>query len=225
MFADSGRFDNEGFTPGGDAEKFQGSTIKPQGSFKEQDSRWATALGLEAETVETVGSAWSRAYVFVRCGKSRTRMILKWSFGAEMVGRNPQRQGGISMGEYGVVEGRQRSLRILMVDDSQDDVFFVQKALAKSGLDQSLNSVKDGQEAIAYLKGEGQFGDRCKYPFPNVILCDVKMPGMDGFGLFGVAAKTPGVFGGSGDHVGLTTPYGEEGGAGVIMVCAGFYHE
>src|SRR6185436_8265559 len=44
-----------------------------------------------------------------------------------------------------------------------------------------VSHVSDGREAIRYLKGEGKCVDREKYPLPNVILLDLKMPGMNGF--------------------------------------------
>jgi CheY-like chemotaxis protein len=46
-----------------------------------------------------------------------------------------------------------------------------------------FHGVADGEEAVAYLRGEGRFADRQGFPFPNVLLVDLKMPGMDGFGL------------------------------------------
>src|SRR5262245_26034988 len=43
--------------------------------------------------------------------------------------------------------------------------------------------VEDGEEAIKYLRGEGMYADRETYPFPTVILSDLKMPRMSGFEL------------------------------------------
>src|SRR3954471_20328755 len=74
-------------------------------------------------------------------------------------------------------------LRVLMADDSEEDIFFVQRAFEKSGVADLFPSVRDGKEAIGYLRGEGAFSDRKKFPFPNVLLTDLKMPGMDGFAL------------------------------------------
>jgi CheY-like chemotaxis protein len=39
----------------------------------------------------------------------------------------------------------------------------------------------DGQEAIKYLTGHGGFGDRKKYPFPDLMLLDLKMPRVTGY--------------------------------------------
>lgn len=72
--------------------------------------------------------------------------------------------------------------RLLMADDSPDDAFFVQRALQQSGKGTFFHSVRDGREAIAYLRGEGPYGDRAQFQFPNAMLVDLKMPGMDGFG-------------------------------------------
>jgi len=44
-----------------------------------------------------------------------------------------------------------------------------------------LKVVNDGNEAIQYLEGAGQYGDREQYPVPNVILLDLKMPRITGF--------------------------------------------
>jgi CheY-like chemotaxis protein len=43
--------------------------------------------------------------------------------------------------------------------------------------------VRDGQEAIEYLEGRHPFNDRATYPLPNVVVVDLKMPRLDGFGL------------------------------------------
>jgi CheY-like chemotaxis protein len=41
--------------------------------------------------------------------------------------------------------------------------------------------VRNGAEAIDYLAGNGIYADRSKYPFPFVLLLDLKMPLKDGF--------------------------------------------
>jgi CheY-like chemotaxis protein len=45
----------------------------------------------------------------------------------------------------------------------------------------SFHMVKDGEQALAYLKGEGQFADRKAHPLPHLVLLDLSLPGMDGF--------------------------------------------
>jgi len=74
-------------------------------------------------------------------------------------------------------------LQILMADDSADDVFFVRRALGELQLGELFGAVSDGQQVIDYLSGQGKFEDRTAYPFPNLLLLDLKMPGVDGFGV------------------------------------------
>jgi CheY-like chemotaxis protein len=71
-------------------------------------------------------------------------------------------------------------LPILLADDDANDVFLMRRAFAKAGLPARLHVVADGEEAMTYLKGEGKYADRQEYPFPALLLLDLKMPKMDG---------------------------------------------
>ena len=57
---------------------------------------------------------------------------------------------------------------ILLVEDSEDDVFIMRKALAKCGIGNPLQIVTDGQQALDYLAGSGVYTDRKRYPLPFV---------------------------------------------------------
>jgi two-component system response regulator len=70
---------------------------------------------------------------------------------------------------------------LLLVEDSQDDIVFMRRALAKTGIPHTLSVVQDGTTAVAYLAGEEGYADRARYPLPGVILVDLKMPLMTGF--------------------------------------------
>ena len=74
-------------------------------------------------------------------------------------------------------------LGILVAEDLPDDILILQKAFSKAGVTAPLHFVRDGQEAIDYLKGEQAFVDRTKHPFPGLLLLDLKMPRLDGFGV------------------------------------------
>lgn len=65
---------------------------------------------------------------------------------------------------------------ILQVDDDSNDVFLLQHALRKAGIANPVQIVSDGQEAIDYLKGAGKFADRETFPFPSLLLLDLKLP-------------------------------------------------
>ena len=72
-------------------------------------------------------------------------------------------------------------LKILVVEDSPQDAFLFKSAMARAHIHASLHIVEDGVEAVRYLRREGKYHDRRTHPFPNFIISDVKMPGMDGF--------------------------------------------
>jgi CheY-like chemotaxis protein len=69
---------------------------------------------------------------------------------------------------------------ILLVEDNDDDAFLMQCVFRKSGVSNPLQVVSDGEEAIAYLKGETPYTDRQKYPRPVLVLLDLNMPRKNG---------------------------------------------
>ena len=69
----------------------------------------------------------------------------------------------------------------LLVEDNEDDAYFMERAFQDAGLKNPLRIVTGGDEAIDYMAGTGEFADRSRYPLPNMIFLDLKMPGRDGF--------------------------------------------
>jgi CheY-like chemotaxis protein len=65
---------------------------------------------------------------------------------------------------------------ILQVEDDPNDVFLFQHAMTKAGVANPVQVVTDGQQAIDYLQGAGKFADREKFPFPCLVLLDLKLP-------------------------------------------------
>jgi CheY-like chemotaxis protein len=72
-------------------------------------------------------------------------------------------------------------LTILIIEDDQNDVLLLKKALVRAGVHNPIQVANDGAEAIKYLQGEGNYSDRSHFPFPSVIFSDLKMPRMSGF--------------------------------------------
>ena len=70
---------------------------------------------------------------------------------------------------------------VLLAEDDPDDVLLTQLAFERARLANPLQVVRDGEEAIAYLSGEGAFADRDRFPMPILLLLDLNMPKMDGF--------------------------------------------
>jgi len=70
---------------------------------------------------------------------------------------------------------------ILHVEDDPNDTLLFQHACRKAGIVFDLQAVSDGDQAMAYLRGMNNFSDRSKYPLPQLILLDLKMPRVSGF--------------------------------------------
>jgi CheY-like chemotaxis protein len=70
---------------------------------------------------------------------------------------------------------------ILMVDDSEDDCLLIKMAISKADRLHFIGSVSDGEELISYLVGKEQYADRQRYPLPDMLLLDLKMPRKNGF--------------------------------------------
>ena len=65
---------------------------------------------------------------------------------------------------------------ILHVEDSEEDVFFLQYAFKRAEIANPVQVARDGQEAIDYLAGHGKFSHRHEYPMPGLVLLDLKLP-------------------------------------------------
>ena len=65
---------------------------------------------------------------------------------------------------------------ILLVEDDQNDVFFLQYAFETANITHRVHVANDGQQAIDYLAGAGQFSNRAQYPLPCLIFLDLKLP-------------------------------------------------
>ena len=72
-----------------------------------------------------------------------------------------------------------QSVEILLVEDSHADAEMTQRTLKKRGIVNDIAWVRDGVEALDYLRCEGSFTDR-KNGNPKLVLLDLKMPRMDG---------------------------------------------
>jgi CheY-like chemotaxis protein len=70
---------------------------------------------------------------------------------------------------------------ILLGEDEENDVILIRRALERARLANPVHAVSDGEEVLAYLRGEREFADRAKYPFPALLLLDLKLPRKSGF--------------------------------------------
>ena len=80
---------------------------------------------------------------------------------------------------------------VLLAEDNDDEVVLFKRAYKRAGINHSLQIVRDGEEAIAYLKGEGKFSNRRDHPFPILLLLDLQMPRKDGLQVLQWVRKQP----------------------------------
>ncbi len=72
-------------------------------------------------------------------------------------------------------------INVLHVEDDPDDAFFLARAFAKAQPVCAVQRVAKGEEALDYLGGAGAYGDRAAHPFPDLVVLDLKLPGLSGF--------------------------------------------
>jgi len=82
---------------------------------------------------------------------------------------------------------------ILLVDDSENDLDLMRIGVKQAQCPIPLQEVHDGEEAIAYLQGEGDYGDRTQYSLPTVVLLDLNMPRKNGFEVLAWVRSQPGL--------------------------------
>ncbi|HXF92327.1 MAG TPA: response regulator [Nitrospiraceae bacterium] len=69
-------------------------------------------------------------------------------------------------------------MEILLVEDNEDDIVLTQEAFTEAKLMNVINTVRDGEEALAYLRREGKYKVA---RLPGLILLDINMPKKNGF--------------------------------------------
>jgi CheY-like chemotaxis protein len=80
---------------------------------------------------------------------------------------------------------------VLLVEDSEDDAILLQQAFKELCATPPIHWVKNGNDAILYLCGDGCFTDRKLYPIPSLVLLDLKMPIKNGFEVLRWARSYP----------------------------------
>ena len=84
---------------------------------------------------------------------------------------------------------------ILLAEDEEDYVLVLKSAFEQAKLKNPVHVVSTGTEAMAYLKGEGNYANRDEYPLPALLLLDIKLPGFTGLEITGWVRSQPGLAG------------------------------
>ena len=74
----------------------------------------------------------------------------------------------------------QRPVEILIVDDNLVDAKILQNSLTKTRYKNNVYMLNDGEKALDFIYARNEFADRKKLPHPDLILLDIKLPGIGG---------------------------------------------
>jgi CheY-like chemotaxis protein len=96
-----------------------------------------------------------------------------------------------SAGPHGVVEPLIPELGILVAEDDPNDRFLLQRAFSQAGVKAKVVWMKDGIDAREYLASTQPFGNGSGAPAPSMLVSDLKMPRLDGFGLLAWITSQP----------------------------------
>lgn len=68
-----------------------------------------------------------------------------------------------------------RNLTILLIEENENDLFFLKRAFAKCKIENPLQEAASVSKSLDYLEGKGEFSDREKYPFPSLIISNLRI--------------------------------------------------
>ena len=80
------------------------------------------------------------------------------------------------------------AIKILLVEDNPGDVRLTLEAFKEGKVNNEINVVTDGVEALTYLRKEGQYAD---VQLPDVILLDLNLPKKDGYEVLAEIKQDP----------------------------------
>jgi CheY-like chemotaxis protein len=82
---------------------------------------------------------------------------------------------------------------VLVIENDADDVALIKRAFVEAEVLQPIHAVTNYKDAVAFLSGEGTYANRVAYPFPFLILLNLKMQGEEGFAVLRWLYERPGL--------------------------------
>jgi CheY-like chemotaxis protein len=83
------------------------------------------------------------------------------------------------------------TIHILLVEDNPDHAELLRRDLEKFPLPSHVHHVEDGEAAVDYVFGRNHFSDRAKFPLPDVILLDLRLPRLGGMEVLQLVKNHP----------------------------------
>lgn len=80
---------------------------------------------------------------------------------------------------------------ILLVEDNRMDIELTLDAFQEARLHYTVHVAQNGQAALDYLFGRAEYADRRRFPLPDLMLLDLKLPGIDGHEVLRQVKSTP----------------------------------
>ena len=84
-----------------------------------------------------------------------------------------------------------QSPAIAIIQSDPEMTLVLQKALLHGKPDRHVEVLMDGEQALAYFSGAGEYGDRGRHPLPSAIVCDLNLPGSSGFEILAWLREKP----------------------------------
>jgi CheY-like chemotaxis protein len=93
--------------------------------------------------------------------------------------------------EFGGNDVDFKPMNVLLIEDDEADVKIAIRAFNKADPNINIFVANDGEEALDYIYHRGNYQEKERFPRPDIILLDIKMPKVDGFGVLANIKNNP----------------------------------